>query len=162
MNFKFSNQIRMENEKGALLHWAASTEAWPSQLRSGPTHLAFQPMGPKQGTRSSSSRRLFTSEIRLAGGGSSGMVLLGRKPWWRGTQFGVLDGEGPDSDSPGSSSRGRLGSWLGLRSTVARGTRLGCSSAMAYRCIAAAEQSKEREQREEEAKWWRSPLPTHA
>jgi hypothetical protein len=40
MNFKFSNQIRMENEKGALLHWAASTEAWPSQLRSGPAHLA--------------------------------------------------------------------------------------------------------------------------
>jgi hypothetical protein len=101
---------------------------------------AFQPMGPKQGTRSSSSHRLFTSEIRLAGDGSSGKVLLGRKPWWRGTQFGVLDGEGPNSDSPGSSSRGRLGSWLGLRSTVARGTRLGCSSAMAYRCIAAAEQ----------------------
>jgi hypothetical protein len=90
----------------------------------------------------------------------SGWPAAARRAWcyWAGSR----GGEGPDSDSPGSSSRGRLGSWLGLRSTVARGTRLGCSSAMAYRCIAAAEQSKEREQREEEAKWWRSPLPTHA
>jgi hypothetical protein len=49
MNFKFSNQIRMENEKGALLHWAASTEAWPSQLRSGPAHLGLSAHGTETG-----------------------------------------------------------------------------------------------------------------
>jgi hypothetical protein len=60
-----------------------------------------RPLGPfdawdrNRGLDPPSSCRLFIYKIRLAGGGSSGKVLPGRKLGWRGIQFGVLDGEGP-------------------------------------------------------------------